>query len=303
MTQERWGAFSVIDHKNTELLVPEVLLYDRLVIPVPYNDQERQRWSQLGWDPELLDKRLEQLGDLAIKASWDLNRQKLYHEKMEQLKRIRFDADQMAQETQQAPLPYQMTRMILANDMDLRKSLSGDISKITVVSAYQSEHDFKADYLLEGVPNELANLGLLLGNKLAVPMDADHDKALSSAIKLARNDDFKKRRRKLYEWQKNVIRSGITEVDAINDLDNLIDDYNDCVKSATKSTIYRYIFTIAGIALSLAGGAIYNPMAAIGAIISVVPILTFDRKPVINAGDAEPAAMFHDVNKVMRWSA
>jgi hypothetical protein len=34
MTRERWGTFSVIDHKDPAELIPEVLLYDRLVIPV-----------------------------------------------------------------------------------------------------------------------------------------------------------------------------------------------------------------------------------------------------------------------------
>lgn len=38
MARERWGAFSVIDHKNTAAYVPEVLLYDKLVIPVPPKD-------------------------------------------------------------------------------------------------------------------------------------------------------------------------------------------------------------------------------------------------------------------------
>lgn len=35
MPRERWGTFSVIDHRSIETLVPEVLLYDRLVIPTP----------------------------------------------------------------------------------------------------------------------------------------------------------------------------------------------------------------------------------------------------------------------------
>jgi hypothetical protein len=45
---ERWGTFSVIDHKNAASLVPEVLLYDPLVIPVPSDDNENQRWKELG---------------------------------------------------------------------------------------------------------------------------------------------------------------------------------------------------------------------------------------------------------------
>jgi hypothetical protein len=39
MSRERWGTFSVIDHKNAAALVPDVLLYDRLVLPVPTTDK------------------------------------------------------------------------------------------------------------------------------------------------------------------------------------------------------------------------------------------------------------------------
>ncbi len=67
MTRERWGTFSVIDHSNPSAFVPEVLLYDRLVIPVPYSDSDRERWEREGWDPGLLDRRIKTLGDLAVK--------------------------------------------------------------------------------------------------------------------------------------------------------------------------------------------------------------------------------------------
>jgi hypothetical protein len=69
--RERWGSFSVADHTATERLVTDVLLYDRLVFPVPPDETERARWRQNGWEPELLDERLTQLRDRAIKVPWD----------------------------------------------------------------------------------------------------------------------------------------------------------------------------------------------------------------------------------------
>jgi hypothetical protein len=44
MASERWGTFSVIDHKNAAAMVPEVLLYHRLVLPYPTSPEERERW-------------------------------------------------------------------------------------------------------------------------------------------------------------------------------------------------------------------------------------------------------------------
>ena len=35
MPRQRWGTFSVRDHQDAGQLIPEVLLYDRLIFPVP----------------------------------------------------------------------------------------------------------------------------------------------------------------------------------------------------------------------------------------------------------------------------
>ena len=82
MDVERWGAFSVVDHRNARRLAADVLLYDRLVMPTPV-DWDRERWYKEGWDPEGLERRLEQLGDLAIPATWDVDRQKQWSEKFQ----------------------------------------------------------------------------------------------------------------------------------------------------------------------------------------------------------------------------
>jgi hypothetical protein len=307
MTSERWGAFSVIDYKNTELLVPEVLLYDRLVIPVPSDELEKQRWSQKGWNPDLLYQRLEQLDDLAIKAPWDENRRRLFKEKMEFLKWHREDAKDVVGEVRQQN-PCQMTRRILAQDQNLlREKLPKGISQVNVVAAYQSEHDFKEDYILsEDLTAEFSNLCLMIGQRLAVPTGTDHEKALVKAIKLARDEDFRRRRRKLYRWQENAITNGIKSQDAVNDLDDLIEEYNDCVKSEMRKIKYRYAFTIGGAAFAVVGGLLHDPLSTIsglisagGSAISLGQLFTLDGRPAINAGDAEPAAMFHDVQKIL----
>ena len=116
MSRERWGTFSVIDHKNPATLVPEVLLYDRLVLPVPPNEDERKRWTDRGWAPDVLDRRLEQLGPLAVTASWShAERQRAIEAWEQHMKTVRSDAEQIVREIKEKA-PYQMTRMVLAND-------------------------------------------------------------------------------------------------------------------------------------------------------------------------------------------
>ncbi len=39
-----WGTFSVVDHLRRRPFVADVLLYDRLVVPVPDGDEEVKRW-------------------------------------------------------------------------------------------------------------------------------------------------------------------------------------------------------------------------------------------------------------------
>ena len=69
MTFERWGSLSVDDHVDSKALAANVLLYDRLVIPVMTGQPDRDEhayWISKGWDPELQLSRMDQLGDLGV---------------------------------------------------------------------------------------------------------------------------------------------------------------------------------------------------------------------------------------------
>jgi len=43
------GAFSVKDHIDAAALAADVLLYDKLRLPVPHNAKEVNRWKREGW--------------------------------------------------------------------------------------------------------------------------------------------------------------------------------------------------------------------------------------------------------------
>jgi hypothetical protein len=62
MPVERWGALSVKDHLDTQALVADLLMYDRLVFPVFSRHGERTRWRGEKWDPELQEQLIEDLG-------------------------------------------------------------------------------------------------------------------------------------------------------------------------------------------------------------------------------------------------
>ena len=73
-----WGTFSVRDHLQPWAFVAEVLIYDRLVVPVPPegDDDEEQRWVTERWDPARQRALLEILGDLAVQVEWDADRRR-----------------------------------------------------------------------------------------------------------------------------------------------------------------------------------------------------------------------------------
>lgn len=125
MSFERWGAFSVIDHKNARSLAVDVLLYDRLILPYP-TTSDRDRWIENGWDPDGLVKRFKELGDIAVMAYWDQNRQKAWQEAIDQIK-VEATYDEKAY--------FLYSRLILA-DPRHRPKLDG-IDPLSVVAAYQ----------------------------------------------------------------------------------------------------------------------------------------------------------------------
>ena len=43
--RERWGTYSVRDHLSDAPYVSDVLLFDRLVIPVPDNPMAKEDWE------------------------------------------------------------------------------------------------------------------------------------------------------------------------------------------------------------------------------------------------------------------
>ena len=296
MTRERWGTFSVIDHLNASAFVPEIILYDRLVIPVPFNDEDKSRWANNGWQPDLLDERLEALGDIAIQARWDENLQKEFSARMQAVK---YDAADAVNEVKEA-LPYQLTRRILAQQP---LTLPEGVTHAVVVAAYQSEKDFRGDFLLEDTADEAAQLGLLLGQKIAVPVYDGGDKdVLLRARDLATSEDFKVKRRKLYEWQEEILEKRIVPDRAINEMDKLINDYNACVQKATKKVYYNFAFTLGAVALGIAGAVLGSPLAAGSAFMAITKFALLDRKPDVKAGDeCKPAAMLHDVKKTLGW--
>jgi hypothetical protein len=288
MSFERWGSLSVSDHLDTKALAANILLYDRLVFPVCTNTKDRDErayWVDKGWDPDLQAKRLEQLGSLAIQKPWDAYRRQAFRERFAELKSLQSDADQID--------AFGLTRHLLAQEQQI--ALPAGVSHVEVLAAYNSEHGIRQDFSVENAKENVALQAYLVSRKLAFPDLANPDDSVDLALRLSAEEEFRKKRAKLYDWQDYIVAKGYTPKQAVEYMAQLTDEYNGLVAKAHKEVYYRFAFLIGGVALGLIGAGLGQPMAAGPAILALIEFGTLDKKPVIEAGAARPMALFHDI--------
>jgi hypothetical protein len=308
MSIERWGAFSVVDHMDARKLAADVLLYDRLVLPKP-PDWDRERWVKRKWEPEGLDRRLAQLGDAAIPATWDLDRQKQWQEKF---RALREDARDMN-------AALHMTRRVLAeHGRDYR---APGVAAVEVIAAYQSEADFSELDASGSLGAAGSELDFLIAQRLAVPEDDDPEDALKRALELRGDNTFIRRRRRFHHWQRQILSTGILPEDAARELVQLVSEYNDAVRKA--KGVFRVetvmlvgglsvaaLAALGGVAPALVGsigiGALKGAQvvsignAAVGAVLQITRHVRGRKDPDAGAGDFS-AAMFHQIEEDLGW--
>ena len=305
VNRERWGTLSVRDHLDPASLVPELLLYDRLVIPFPPDERERRRWEDRLWDPRALDELLRVLEpDLVVKVPWDEWHQEVYRETLADL------ASAVGLDVQgelPSDLPYQATRLALAQGQKVLPT-SGIAPEL--VPAYASLAEIQREYVVEraGADASIAELTLLLGRRLAVPRaDKNPEKTLEEVARLARSADFRTKRRQLHAWEEGIFagRNPLKPSEALLKMEELVNEYNQCVQAAGQEVLWKFAYTLGGIGVQLGTALVVGTAgptalaAGAGAMIALARFAKFDRKPVIRAGEAAPAAVFHDARKLL----
>jgi hypothetical protein len=290
MMRQRWGTFSVIDHKDPARLIPEVLLYDHLVIPVPPTPEERNRWHDRGWEPDLLDERLAILGKLAVRANWGrADRESAYHRWAEQFAAIKQDTEDVISEAKKN-LGYQLTRRVLANEKPV--VVPKGVDKVDLVAAYQSEQDMHADFIVQKVADDRANLGLRLQQRIAVPK-AGNDPlgALRRAVVLAQDADYGRKRQIVYDLQNQILSEVSPLLETVQQLDQAIDELSSYVELMLKPVDFTYAFTLAGVQPGLAVGQPFFLKS-----VATTQVVFRPREPHLAPSlvPCEPAAMYHD---------
>ncbi|MEU7003211.1 hypothetical protein [Nonomuraea sp. NPDC046570] len=179
MGAQLWGTYAVNDHCQPGVLARGVLLFDRLVLPVPETSEERARWRHpdQSWDPDGLDRALAVLGtqqakpnnggaSLAWKVPWTKEKWILERSRTETV-RIMTSAD-----------AFDSTRDILSWQDNLPRA-------IEAVAAFPSARACKQELQPAAQPphdQSAAEALIALARPLLVPKDGD----LRLAAELAR---------------------------------------------------------------------------------------------------------------------
>jgi len=303
MSRERWGTFSVVDHQRPRAFVAEVLLYDRLIIPVPSDAKERIRWAGAGREPDRLDRDLDILGDVAIRVPWDQYKRETFKTRFAAAKTAAFDANNLAEAKKTDLDPMYVTRMLLAQDFppEMPKGVFA-----WPIAAYPSCAEYHEDLAREGTNERRERLAIVLTHRFLIPEDPgkSDDEMLKTAVELAGRDDFKEKRAKFHQWQEDIIENGIPDAKAVEEMEDYVKRFEDVAKKAKAEVIWKYAFMAVPVAVSVATAGLGAPLviAGVGGLISVAAFARFDRKPKIDAGDCEAAAMIHDVQKEFKWA-
>jgi hypothetical protein len=274
MSREVWGTFSVNDHRDRELLIRSLLLFDRLVIPFPADEAERERWRQPNpadpadtWDPDGLDSLLAVLGtqdspningdQLVWTSPWNQHRWETSKREMADIVTT-FDA-------------FWATRQILATGKDLP-------GVVEAVAVYPSRDAWRSENRPTSEPPadmDAATALVTLARPLLLPDAAgsvDRD-LLEEVAALAADSKFREARTAYHNWLREFLAplqvegAGLSEtvIDepslrlAKEKLDDLIADEQRVIKDSdsrrrwrVQEAVMMVVATSAGIGLAIA---------------------------------------------------
>ena len=223
MPIERWGTLSVNDHLNTQALIADLLLYDRLVFPVFSGEGERTRWRKEGWDPEAQESLIQELGaEVVVRAEWDEWAREHYKDLRKMGKQIARD-------------PFQDTRELLRD-----RTVFPHLSEVRAIAAYYDEDEGRRDLGLTTVQPDgigLGKLAFVVGQQLLVPLinpkASSHD-LLLRARDLSRDQRYRDQRLEFYLWQEKtvdaIVRERRTVKSEVDDLKKQADALDHWVK-------------------------------------------------------------------------
>ena len=265
-----WGTFSVVDHLRPDAFVSDVLVYNRLVVPVPPDDAV-DAWEQARWEPGRQRTILDILRDgdqrRVEEIPWGPERREEYQAQISHMKSdlaagVAFDVAMIQSFQPVGPGTREQlaTRMALVDyrseQRDVAKIAGIPPSPVDIVAAYGNQQEFISDTGAEPT-DDSASPGDLLGAfalPFAVPADvggADLD-TLKRAVEYANQPQVQQYRQAFHRWRNRMVREGKSPVDAAKDLQHEINAYASWARSRGHAQIIRRACVVAGVGVGLA---------------------------------------------------
>jgi hypothetical protein len=273
MSNELWAAYSVKDHRTPRTFATDLMLFDRLVFPVPEkvevqgnpigpgpvrrkrNEGEWKRWLKEDWDPEGQEQLLQWLNPVVRRLPWS-SEGPLYDE-------YRMEAARLA--AKELPdYAFQATRTVLTRDLP---------AYVTGVAAfgpaYHSVDEVKRVLKIREAGEVLpgGTLASVLAWEFFAPDPDDlrltDKQLLEETLAFVTGDEqFRARRRAFVEWQQKFLRRAadggppVTDNEsvrrAVEEMSDLLADANKAARRLALRKIAKYAFRLAPCVLSAA---------------------------------------------------
>jgi len=279
---ELWGTFSVTDHRRRRAFVADVLLYDRLAVPIPDGADEWNRWERSGRDPERQQALLDILGQRAVPVPWSLEFHEEWKRRYQGLggrsnlaRDLAFDAENLRQAKAHTDDPdalaQSVTRMVLAAGQDWKRNaeqLAGlPPVQVEAVPAYGSlaQLERNEQYRLCPADTPGGRPVLMFEWSYLVPSDSrlDDEALLKLAVDLAEEDETQRYRKAFHDWRRDCLLSGTTRAAALEQLEQCAREFRELTRRAKLRTRAKYALGVFAAAAGL--GAAVFPALGLGA--------------------------------------
>ena len=241
------GTYSVADHLEKRAFVADLLLYDRLVVPVPAAD-DLVRWEK-HWNPERQHKLLEILGAFAEPIVWAAPLREQFDSEWSPTSAA-LDIDESPDSLPNPHRPYELTRRIITAQLRNRVIEAGDVRGVAV---YAKPDHFDREWklslrlpfvtrttqvergalreVMETLPAETGQLAKLVVTKLVVPDDGRDDyEVLTRTVDLLSREDVSRRRAAFHELVASLESTGASTETIVGEVEDLLDDFNELIR-------------------------------------------------------------------------
>ncbi|RDV10477.1 hypothetical protein DXK94_08060 [Arthrobacter sp. RT-1] len=308
MGREVWGVYSVRDHLPTQAWAADVLIYDRLVVPVPSprGDEEWRRWQDRGWEPERQQRFLSILGEKAYPLEWSDYRQNLWRDLREN------DLAKVTAQIEREGHHRRITDAYMQTAMVLTAGLPAKVTAVNAVATYRSADELKAAVQMREVDPEApvtqGQAVVVIGREFLIPepgqFGSDED-LLRAAVELSSDSDYRRRRTAYWRWQREFLGEGIfvdpaSVTAALEEMQDLVADEQRAIRRGQirLATLFALCVATAGVGL-LAGPL--APATVATAFLSVGQFVAGEALEEVPSNAPSPAGLLISGRRDLGW--